>query len=99
VYEGLSGSIVLDGYEHDMDTKKWEINSDCKSLLIKSTIFDTEAYMDYLYIEDTQGYPLGFHSGSRPLNHVTNTGNVILAFGPVRSAPDRQCLKKLNLKL
>ena len=90
MYEGLSGSISLDGYKDDQKNT-WQIDADCESLLIKSTLFDTEYPEDRFYIEE-EGIITFHHSGDKNMTYTTNTGNVVLAF-----ASDyiyRQCFKK-----
>ena len=91
MYEGLSGSISLDGYNHDQKST-WQINSDCECLLIKSTVFETEHDYDIFSIEE-EGIITFNHSGDRNMAHTTNTGNIVLSF--VSDYESRQCFKKL----
>jgi hypothetical protein len=80
VYDGVSGSISLETLDDQGTT--WQINSDCESLLIESTVINNgnyQNYQDYLYVDDQ--WIIGW-SGSETLFHTTNAGTISLSFLP-----------------
>ena len=78
MYEGVSGSIILDGYESDA-YHSWRINSECESLLLESTIFNIEMKYDVLDLVE-EGSLLRNLSGFGNFVQKTNTGTLTLNF-------------------
>ena len=78
MYIGSSGSISLAGYEDNQDNT-WQINSDCETLLLESTKFNTELKWDYLHLVE-EGSSLRNISGDENFVQTTNTGTLTLKF-------------------
>ena len=94
----MNDGIILDGYGYAQNIS-WQMETECPSLLIRSSVFDLENGPDdftYLYIgeEDSKTN----FTGDSPSSHTTNTGDVTISFY-LDSYSFRKCLKKLILNI
>ena len=74
---GLNDGIILDGFGLDQDIS-WQIETECQSLFISSSVFDLQPDRAYLYIGE--GDNRNSFTGNSPISHPINTGNVTISF-------------------
>ena len=68
-----SGEIRHENYGIN-ENLEWPISTDCASVTITSSAFDTEATYDYVTIEDVQ------YSGTNPISVTVPSGNTVVRF-------------------